>query len=176
MPPPGPWWMGIRQSALNGVGMHGVYRLGEEDFRAGRLHMLGFHGGSDGKESPCDEGDPGSIPGSGRSPEEGNGNPLQYSCLGNSVDGEAWWATVHGVSKSRTRLSYYTDCTYRGSNHLCVELPYPGGRMGLAQVLAHRRLHARHPQALTSVWKRRPFKERPQISSLDRKTITEEES
>ena len=48
--------------------------------------------------------------------------------------------------------------------------------MGLAQVLAHRRLHARHPQALTSVWKRRPFKERPQISSLDRKTITEEES
>ena len=81
--------MGIRQSALNGVGMHGVYRLGEEDFRAGRLHMLGFHGGSDGKESPCDEGDPGSIPGSGRSPEEGNGNPLQYSCLGNSVDGEA---------------------------------------------------------------------------------------
>ena len=46
-----------------------------------------------------------SIPVSGRSPGEGNGNPLQYSCLGNSVDGRAWQATVHGVAKSWTRLS-----------------------------------------------------------------------
>ena len=69
-----------------------------------------------------------------------------------------------------------TDCTYRGSNHLCVDLPDPRGCMGRAQVLAHRRLHAVYPQALMSVWRRRPFKERPQISSLDRKTITEKES
>ena len=53
-------------------------------------------------------GDPGSILGSGRSPGEGNGNPFQYSCLENSMDGEAWWATVHGVAKSRTRLSNFT--------------------------------------------------------------------
>ena len=53
-------------------------------------------------------GDLGSIPGSGRSPGEGNGNLLQYSCLENPMDGEAWWATVQGVSKSRTRLSNFT--------------------------------------------------------------------
>ena len=49
-----------------------------------------------------DKRDVGLIPGSGRSPGEGNGNPLQYSCLENSMDGGAWWATVHGVSESRT--------------------------------------------------------------------------
>ena len=49
---------------------------------------MGFPGGSDGKESACNAGDPGSIPGSGRSPGEGNGNPLQYSCLGNLMDEE----------------------------------------------------------------------------------------
>ena len=54
------------------------------------------------KESACNAGDLGSIPGSGRSPGEGNGNPLQYSCLENSMDGGAWWATVHGVAKSQT--------------------------------------------------------------------------
>ena len=52
-----------------------------------------------------DVGDEGSIPGSGRSPEEGNGNPLQYSCLENSVDRRAQQATVHRVAKSRTQLS-----------------------------------------------------------------------
>ena len=64
--------------------------------------LLGFPGGSDGKASAYDAGDPGSIPGWGRSPGEGNGNPLQYSCLENPMDGGAWWATVHGVAKSRT--------------------------------------------------------------------------
>ena len=58
-----------------------------------------------GKESACRAGDPGSIPGLGRSPGEGNGNPLQYPCLENPKDREAWWAAVHGVSKSRARLS-----------------------------------------------------------------------
>ena len=49
--------------------------------------------------------DTGSIPGSGRSPGEGNGNPLQYSCLENPMDRGAWWATAHGVTKGQTRLS-----------------------------------------------------------------------
>ena len=58
--------------------------------------------------SAYNEGDLGSIPGSGRSPGEGNGKPLQYSCLENPMDRGAWWATDHGVSKSRTRLSDFT--------------------------------------------------------------------
>ena len=64
--------------------------------------------GSDVKEFACNEGatgDPGSIPGSGRALGEGTGNPLQYSCLENSMDRGAWRATVHGVAKSQTRLS-----------------------------------------------------------------------
>ena len=66
-----------------------------------------FPGGSDGKASACSAGDPDLIPGSGRSPGEGNGKPLQYSCLENSMGGEAWWATILGVSKSRTQLSNF---------------------------------------------------------------------
>ena len=66
---------------------------------------MGFPGGSDSKEPACNAGDLSSIPGLGRSPEEGNGNPLQYSCLENSMDREAWQATVHGVAKSWTQLS-----------------------------------------------------------------------
>ena len=68
----------------------------------------GFPGGSDGKESTCSVGDPGLTPGSGKSPGEGNGYPLQYSCLENPMDGGAWQATVHGVSKSQTQLSDFT--------------------------------------------------------------------
>ena len=70
--------------------------------------FLGFPGGSEVKAPACNAGDPGSIPGLGRSPGEGNGNPLQYSCLENPMDGGAWWATVCGVAKSRTRLSHIT--------------------------------------------------------------------
>ena len=58
--------------------------------------------GSGGKESACNAGDLGSIPGSGRSPGEGNGNPLQYSCLENPMDGGVWWAAVYGVTQSNT--------------------------------------------------------------------------
>ena len=61
---------------------------------------LGFSGGSDGKESACNAGDLGWIPGSGRSPEKGKGYPLQYSCLEHSMDRGAWQVTVHGVAKS----------------------------------------------------------------------------
>ena len=60
---------------------------------------LGFPHSSFGKESVCNAGDPGSIPGSGRSPGEGNGNPLQYSCLENPMDRGAWQATVLGVAR-----------------------------------------------------------------------------
>ena len=67
-----------------------------------------FPGGSDSKASAYNAGDPGSIPGSGRSPGEGNGTLLQYSCLENPMDGGTWQTTVHGVAKSRTRLSNFT--------------------------------------------------------------------
>ena len=67
--------------------------------------LAGGLGGSVGKESPCSAGDPGLTPGFRRSPGEGNGNPLKYSCLENSMDRGAWEATVHEVTKSRTRLS-----------------------------------------------------------------------
>ena len=65
----------------------------------------GFPGGSDGKESACNAGDPRMIPESGRSPGEGNGNSLQYSCLENPMHRGGWSATIHEVAKSRTQLS-----------------------------------------------------------------------
>ena len=64
------------------------------------FHLSGFPGGSDGKESACNAGDLGSIPRLGRSSGEGNGSPLQYSCLKNPMDGGAWQNTVHGVTES----------------------------------------------------------------------------
>ena len=67
------------------------------------LNRLGFPGGSEVKASACNAGDLGLIPGSGRSPGEGNGNLPQYSCLENPMVGGAWWAPVHGVAKSRTQ-------------------------------------------------------------------------
>ena len=70
---------------------------------------MGFPGGSDGKGSACSVEDPGSIPGSGRSPREGNGYLLQYACLENPMDRAAWWATPHRVTKSQTWLS---DCFF----------------------------------------------------------------
>ena len=78
-------------------------RLSEIEIFIRQLKGLPGHSGS--KESACNAGDPGSIPGSIRSPGEGNGNPLQYSGLENSMDRGAWQATVHGVAKSQTQLS-----------------------------------------------------------------------
>ena len=68
------------------------------------LGCLEFPDGSEGKESVYNAGDPGSISGSGRSPGEGNGNSLQYTCLENPMDRGAWQDIVHGVAKSWTRL------------------------------------------------------------------------
>ena len=73
-----------------------------------RIIYIMLPGGSEVKAFACNAGDLGSISGSGRSPGEGNGNPLQYSCLENPMDGGAWKATVHGVAKSRTRMSDFT--------------------------------------------------------------------
>ena len=67
--------------------------------------VFGTSGGSDGKESDCNAGDPGLIPGSGRSSEEGHGNPLEYSCLENPLRQRSLQATAQGVAQSQTRLS-----------------------------------------------------------------------
>ena len=77
---------------------------------------LGFPGGSVVKNSPVNAGDTGSIPRLGRSPEGGNGNLHQYFCLENSMDRGAWWATVHGVTKSWTQLSMHA----RTHTHICL--------------------------------------------------------
>ena len=88
---------------LNPVKCASLWEIGK-----GEGGTISLSGGSEVKASACNAGDLGSNPGSGRSPGEGNGNPLQYSCLENPMDGGAWWATVHGVAKSRTRLSDFT--------------------------------------------------------------------
>ena len=85
------------------------------------VHVQNIEGlpvGSVSKDSSCNIGDTGSIPGLGRSPREGNSNPLQYSHLGNPMDRRAWRATVHGVAKSWTWLSDYTATT-RGWESAC---------------------------------------------------------
>ena len=79
--------------------MHGLLR-GESKLQC---PQLGFPGGSDGEESACSAGDPGTIPGSGRSPGGGHGNPLQCSCLENPTDGGACWVAGHGAAKSQTQ-------------------------------------------------------------------------
>ena len=86
-----------------------IYYCGQGSFRRNGVTLMGFPGGSEVKASASHVGDLGLIPGSGRSPGEGNGNPLQYSCLENPMDGGVWWATVHGVAKSRKRLSDLTN-------------------------------------------------------------------
>ena len=74
-------------------------------FTGNRITSAHLPSGADGEESACRVGDQSLIPGSERSPGEGNGYPLQYSCLENSMDREALWVTVHGVAKSGTRLN-----------------------------------------------------------------------
>ena len=84
----------------------------------------GISCGSAGKETACNVGDLGSIPGLGRSPGEGNGYPLQYSGLENSMDRGAWWATVHGVTKSWTRLSDFHSLTWCLGDWLGISLSW----------------------------------------------------
>ena len=88
-------WLGAKAS-----GLPPICRMESETFLYST--RMGFPGGSDGKESACDARDLGSIPGLGRSPVEGHGNALQYSCLENPMDRGAWRATFHGVAKSQT--------------------------------------------------------------------------
>ena len=83
-------------------------------------NMKGFPGGSDSKAPVCSAGDPDSFPGLGRSPGEGNGSPLQYSCLENPMDRGAWWATVHGVAKSWTQLRDSTFIFFHNMKKLYV--------------------------------------------------------
>ena len=90
-----------------------------------RSSEKGFPGGSEVKVSSCNAGDLGSIPGSGRSPGEGNGKPLQSSWLENPMDRGAWWATVHGVAKSQTQLS---DLTFIFTCHPYLESVDPTPR------------------------------------------------
>ena len=107
----------------------------------------GFPGGSEVKASACNAGDSGSIPELGRSPGEGNGNPLQYSCLENPLDGGAWWATVHRVTKSWTRLSDFTFTFHfhalekemaTHSSVLAWRIPGTGEPGGLPSMGSHR--------------------------------------
>ena len=84
----------------------------------GSLDHFHYLGGSDGKESSCNAGDPGSIPELGRCPGEGHGNPLQFSCLENSLDRGAWWAAVHGVTKSPDMTEQI--CTLQLINLQCL--------------------------------------------------------
>ena len=89
-------------------------QVSEDLYDACSKTQRGFPGGSDVKASASKAGDLGSIPESGRSPGEGNGNLLLYSCQENALDRRAWWATVHGVTKSWTQLSSWTATTELG--------------------------------------------------------------
>ena len=99
----GPFGMtlGHRHNGLDVLHRHQEGSLNQSNL----VNIMGFHSGSDDKEPACNAGDLGLIPGSGGAPGEGNGDPLQYSCLENSMDRGTWRATVHGVTKSLTQLS-----------------------------------------------------------------------
>ena len=108
----GAWWdtvRGVAKSQTRLANFTFTFFLGELDSICSQTflklrwgHEAYTHCGSDSKESACSAGDPGLIPGSRRSPGEGNGNPLQYPCLENSIDWGAWLATDHGVAESDT--------------------------------------------------------------------------
>ena len=113
LPPLHSWHYGFIYSSSI-LGQWSLWRWKSSFLTSGRvlkelssyLHTTytGFPGGSDSRASTCNAGDLGLIPWLGRSPGEGNGNPLQHSCLENSMDGGVWWAKVHGVPKSWTDL------------------------------------------------------------------------
>ena len=107
----------------------------------GAPDCLGFPGSSDGKESACNAGNLGLIPGLGRSPGEGNGNPFQYSCLGNSMDRGAWRATVQGSQRVRHDGGTNTSTTW---------LLAPGSGMIMPRNIVL-------PPTLRATWRRRDF-------------------
>ena len=92
------------------------------------IPFLGFLGSSSGEESTYNAGDPSSIPGSGRSPGEGMGYPLQFPCVENSMDTGAWQATVHGVSKSQTEWLTLSPSYFAQPKYLSTEPFYFGGK------------------------------------------------
>ena len=94
-------------------------------FDVGQPLSRGFPGGPGGKESACNEGDPGLMPGLGRSPGEGNGNALRYSCLENPMDGGAWWVMVHVVSESDTTEQLHFTSGKEGARVAQVQLLGP---------------------------------------------------
>ena len=100
------------RSRIKHSGLDMSSKLGNQFICLFRMYQ-GFPGGLSGKESAFQAGDSGSIHGSERSPGEGNGYPLQCSCLENPTDRGAWWVTVHGVAKSWTRLSDHTTTVRR---------------------------------------------------------------
>ena len=111
-----------------------LYKIWKIHWRRDRLPtpvFLGFPCGSAGNKSACNVGDLGSIPGSGRSPGGGHGNPLPYSCLENPKDRRVWWATVHRFAKSWTQLNqdllHYRQFLYQQS--------YQGSRTESIQIL-----------------------------------------
>ena len=121
-------------------------------------------GGSDGKASAYNVGDPGSIPGSGRSPGEGNGNPLQYSCPENHMDGGAWKAAVHGVAKNLTWLSDFTFTLHfhasekemaTHSSVLAWRIPGMGEPGGLPSMGSHSRTRLKWLSSSSSRLKRK---------------------
>ena len=95
-------WMKLEPIIQSEVRETPIYIQKEKHQYSILTHIDGFPGGSEVKSSVCNAGDLGSIPGSGRSPGEGNGNPLQYSCLENSMDRGAWLAIVHGIVEGQT--------------------------------------------------------------------------
>ena len=98
-----PDWRGIKEARMIHLFFSSFFFFKFSKYLTSSYYM--FLGGSDGKESSCNAGDLGSIFGSGRSPGEGNGNPLQYSCLGNPMDRRTWRATGHGVARGRQDLA-----------------------------------------------------------------------
>ena len=96
--------------------------------------MYGFPGNSGGKESACNAGDVGSIPGSGRSPGEGKGSPLQYSCLENPLDRGAWRATVHGVTRVRHDLVTKSPSSMSKKHVMEVNHPHSGNAAKLTDM------------------------------------------
>ena len=119
-------------------------------------NYIKFPGGSDGKESACNAGDPGLIPGSGRTSGEGNGNPLQYSCLENPMDGGAWRATVHGVVESETTEWLHFHFLFFFSFIYLFSLQYCSGFCHILTWIRHRYTCVPHPEPtslpIASLW------------------------